>query len=151
MGCSVSVEASECKSPKQRRATKNDIQVCDSKKWMLEKEEQDKIQKKHKTEKNPWSKVEDPSMAGMFFYVNSVTGEQTRDEPPDFHVTYHKGHGLRALQKEHDAEVEANSPELKPEPEPEKKKRKGHLASKGTRGMGEMTEFEKQAASIQGR
>ena len=29
--------------------------------------------------KNPWEKKEDPSMPGMFFYVNKDTGEMQRE------------------------------------------------------------------------
>merc|ERR1711939_746618 len=145
MGCSTSSEAIS-PPPKQKRVTvsKNDIVVCDSKKWV--NQEKDAYHEKHKAKKNPWSKMEDPSMKGHFFYVNSETGEQTREEPPDFHQVYHKSTGLKGLQAEHDAEIERNSPELKPK-EPEKKKRKGHIAAKNY-GMGEQTMFEAEADSI---
>merc|ERR1711939_478380 len=42
-----------------------------------------------------WEKREDPTSKGMYFYVNTQTGEQQREKPADFDYKSEQGQGLR--------------------------------------------------------
>merc|ERR1712196_479985 len=108
MGCSAStqiivpdsakVPTDELVHPKRRRgqrkpSDKDDIPQCSSKAW-VNGEEGKALKEKHK----------DPSMPGMFFYVNKDTGEMQREEPEEYtrsrHGTVVLSKGLKGLEEE---------------------------------------------------